>query len=81
MAVANKEMTVKDTVKALVPFFFDCVHYWETCGKEPQTAVHFALCDLENIQRDPYSPNGLYLHDMAKGLVIEWFRDNYKEGL
>ena len=77
MRGTTKEMTIKETVKALVPFYFDCLHYWElTCGKEHQEAVRLALYDMENIQTDPYSPNGRPLHDMAKHCVIEWFKEN-----
>ena len=81
MAVANNEMTIKDTVQALVPFFIDCVNYWEGCGKEMNEAVECALKDMENIKCDPFSPSGAYLHDSAKHIVIEWFRDNFKKGL
>lgn len=76
MLTANKEMSIKDTVKALVPFYFDCLHYWESQGKDHENAVHHALTDLSNIQTDPYSPNGAYLNDMAKLVIIEWFKEN-----
>lgn len=76
MVVAEKEMTVHQTVKVLVPFFFDCLHYWEACGKEHQEAVNLALIDMENIHNDPFSPSGQPLHDMAKQCVIEFFREN-----
>lgn len=77
MTVATKEeMTIKETVKALVPFYFDCLHYWESQGKEHDNAVHHALTDLSNIQTDPYSPNGKYLHEMTKHCVIEFFKEN-----
>lgn len=75
MAVKNREMTVKETVKALIPFYIECADFWKRNGTDTEEAVRRALIDVGNLEHDPYSPNGRPLHKDAQYYLVKYFEE------
>lgn len=64
-------LNYNDTMKVVISFYDDCVHFWKNEVKDDIKACEMALIDIENIKTNPYSPNGKELDTIAKQEFLE----------
>lgn len=69
-----KRLGVEETKKVLDKFYRECLSFWER-EKEKGYDVdvkEFALKDVQNLEREPWSPKGALLD---KDVVLKWVQD------
>lgn len=69
-----------DSYKALELVYFECVEFWRREGKNKLVAHQYAAKDIENMERDPFSPNGDLLDPDAKADFWKHYISDGKEG-
>ena len=57
---------------ALEKFFKDCFNYWKRTGSDERQAFEYALDDVKNAKRDPFTPAGQLLDPIAKANFIRY---------
>ena len=78
----KRELTVQETVKALLPFYEYCVKFWKREGKTNAVAVQMALKDIEGLSANPFEPNGEDWYcdeDCLMPLTEDCYIDDYIE--
>lgn len=65
-------INAQETQLILQQFFMECLNFWQRSLSDKREAFQYAIDDVKNIKKDPYSPQGQELDLEVKERFVKY---------